>query len=306
MHDVLTIGSATADIFMKSPDFHLQPTDEGVLLCQEYGGKLDIDQFKMRSGGAGTNTAVGFQRMGFHTAAVVEIGKDMFGQMIWDDLKREQVDTQFVIAEKSEETAVSVMLISADGGRSAMTHRGASSFLEARDIPWDAIPHTRWIHLSNVSGNSELLLTLFDHLKHLRVGLSWNPGHKELQMLATGKLNIQHIPCDVLILNREEWAEIQPVQAEVLRCIPYLVVTNGKLGGDLYIKGKYEHHYDMQAVHTVQETGAGDAFCVGFISAHLSGKSPVVGCQWGVKNSAHVVQSMDAKSGLLYKKDFAL
>jgi ribokinase len=304
MHDILTIGSATVDIFMKSADFHLQPTDAGVLLCQEYGGKLDIDQFKMRSGGAGTNTAVGFQRMGFRAAAVVEIGKDMFGQVIWDDLKRENVDTEFIVTEKTEETAVSVMLISAEGGRSAMTHRGASSFLEARDIPWDSLAHSRWVHLSNVSGNSELLLTLFDHLKRTKVGLSWNPGHKELEMLTTGKLQVQYIPCDILVMNREEWALLQKVQPEVQRYIPFIIITNGKLGGDLYIKGHYEHHYDQQMVHTIQETGAGDAFCVGFVSAHLMGKSPVEGCQWGAKNAAHVVQFMDAKSGLLYRKDF--
>src|SRR5260221_3100232 len=112
MHDVLTIGSATVDMFMKSKDFDLEPTDEGVLLWQEYGGKLDIDTFEVQSGGAGTNVAVGLQRLGFQTAAVVEIGKDMFGQMVWDDLKREHVDTSFVVAEKSEHTAVSVLLIS--------------------------------------------------------------------------------------------------------------------------------------------------------------------------------------------------
>ena len=79
MHDVTTIGSATVDIFMKSPAFHLQPTSEGVLLCQEYGGKIDIEDFFWQSGGAGTNTAVGFSRMGFRSAAIVEIGKDVFG-----------------------------------------------------------------------------------------------------------------------------------------------------------------------------------------------------------------------------------
>ena len=185
MHDIITIGSATVDMFMKSKAFHLEPTDQGVLLCQEYGGKLDIDEFSVQSGGAGTNAAVGFTRLGFQTAAVVEIGKDLFGQMVWDDLKREQVDTSFVVSEKSEQTAVSVLLISGDGGRSALTHRGASSMLEARDLPWQALCDTRWIHLSNISGNKELLMRLFDHLHNMEVGLSWNPGHLELELLAT-------------------------------------------------------------------------------------------------------------------------
>src|SRR5258708_25008866 len=109
MHDVITIGSATVYIFMKSDQFHLQQSDGGVLLCQEYGSKIDISEFEIQSGGAGTNTAVGFSRMGFKTAAVVEIGKDFLAQVIYDELTREHVNTLYVVSEKSEKTAVSVL-----------------------------------------------------------------------------------------------------------------------------------------------------------------------------------------------------
>lgn len=304
MHDVITIGSATVDLFLKSSQFHLQPAEAGVLLCQEYGGKLDIEDFFMQSGGAGTNTAVGFRRMGFQTAAVAEIGKDLFAQVVWDDLKRENVDTQFIVAEKAEQTAFSALLISGDGGRSALTHRGAASMLEPRDVPWEALRQTRWIHLSNCGGNVELLSQIFEHLKSSLVGLSWNPGSKELQLLAEGKLQVSEVQCDILIVNAEEWQVLEPVQAEVLKQIQQIVVTDGKKGGQLYLKGQYQHHFDSIQVPVVQETGAGDAFCVGFVSAHLMGQTPVVACEWGIKNSAGVIQHMGAKTGLLTRKDF--
>ncbi len=302
MHDVITIGSATVDMFMKSKSFHLEPTDEGILLCQEYGGKLDIDQFEVQSGGAGTNTAVGFTRLGFHTAAVAEIGKDMFGQVVWDDLKREHVDTSFIVSEKSEETAVSVLLISAEGGRSALTHRGAASMLEARDLPWEALRQTRWVHVSNVGGNKELLLRLFDHLRHTLIGLSWNPGHKELELLATQQLQISSLVCDILIMNKEEWTLLGSVQHEIVQHIPYVVITNGTHGGDIYIKGQYPLHYESEKVATVQETGAGDAFAVGYVGAHLLSFSPADCVVWGKRNAANVVQHMGAKTGLLTKQ----
>lgn len=303
MYDVITIGSATVDMFMKSRAFHLEPTDQGVLLCQEYGGKLDIDEFEMQSGGAGTNTAVGFRRLGFQTAAVVEIGKDMFGQVVWDDLKRERVDTNLVISEKSEHTAVSVLLISGEGGRSALTHRGASSMLEARDLPWQALRETRWIHLSNVSGNKELLMRLFDHLRHSLTGLSWNPGHKELEMLATHQLMIDSIFCDILLMNQEEWELLAPVQKEIKEHIPYVIVTNGTQGGEVLIKGQYPLKYAIEKVPTVQETGAGDAFAVGYVSAHLLSLPPIECVEWGKRNAASVVQKMGAKTGLLRKNE---
>jgi ribokinase len=306
MYDVITIGSATVDIFMKSPHFHLQPTQAGVLLCEEYGAKLDVDQFEMTSGGAGTNTAVGFARLGLRAAAVVEIGKDTFGQVVWDDLKREHVDTEFVITEKSEQTAVSVLLISGEGGRSALTHRGASSLLEARDLPWQALHETRWIHLSNVSGNKELLLRLFDHLQNATVGLSWNPGLKELELLAKKELLIPQISCDIVILNKEEWQVLAPVQAELLEHVPYVVVTDGSNGGQVFVHGAYEMSYTSDHVKTVQETGAGDAFCVGFVWAHLQGKQIAECVHWGVREAGSVIQHMGAKKGLLSRQELGL
>lgn len=304
MHDIITIGSATIDVFMKSGQFHLQRTADGVLLCQEYGAKLDIDELQVQSGGAGTNTAVGFSRMGFRTAAVVEIGKDFFAQLVWDELKREHIDTDFVVAEKSEQTAVSVLLIAAEGGRSALTHRGAASMLEARDLPWQALHETRWIHLSNVGGNKELLLRLFDHLQHGKVGLSWNPGHAELEMLAKQELKIEHVVCDMFFVNQEEWEVVRDVQHHILAHVPFVIVTNGRQGGKIFFKAQYENSYAIQEVPIKQETGAGDAFITGFVSAHLLGKSPSECADWGARNAASVVQHMGAKTGLLRRKDF--
>ncbi len=306
MFDIITIGSATADIFMKSAQFHLQPTSDGVLLCQEYGGKIDVDQFELQSGGAGTNTAVGFSRLGFKTATVVEIGKDVFAQVIWDDLKREKVNTDYVVAEKTEETAVSALLISAEGGRSALTHRGAASMLEARDLPWDVLNQTRWIHLSNVGANMELLSQLFTFLQKSSVGLSWNPGRKELELLAEHKLQVDHLACDILVMNKEEWQIVQSVQHHLLQKISQVIVTDGRRGGELYLKGQYQFHYTCPEIEVVQETGAGDAFTVGFVSAHLLGKDPQECSLWGVKNAASVVKHMGAKTGLLRLRDFGL
>lgn len=303
MIDVLTIGSATVDIFMKSPEFHLQPTQEGVLLCQEYGGKLDIDQFQMTPGGAGTNIAVGLARLGFQTAAVVEIGKDVLGQMIWDELKREHVNTDFVITEKGEQTAVSVLLISGEGGRSALTHRGAASQLEARDIPWNFLSQTRWIHLSNIAGNEEILHLLFSHLTQSPVGLSWNPGRKELDLLIQGKVVVESIRADILFMNSEEWQRCEQIQERLLQAVSIVVITDGKIGGKIFVHGQFEFAYHSKEVPVTQETGAGDAFATGFIAAHLAGFDPVTASKWGVENSTSVIQHMDAKQGLLTKDE---
>ncbi|MBW7955297.1 carbohydrate kinase family protein [Patescibacteria group bacterium] len=306
MHDITTIGSATVDIFMKSPEFQLEKADKGVLLCQEYGGKIDIEDFFWQSGGAGTNTAVGFARMGFKTAAVVEIGKDIFGQCVYDELRKDNVDTGFVVSEVGEQTAVSTIMISSQGGRSILTHRGASGMLEARDIPWELLQNSRWIHLSNVSANTELIFQLFDNVRSSLIGMSWNPGKKELELIASGKIRPEHIPCDILMMNKEEWEILKDVQEMLLDTIEQVVITDGKKGGHVYMKHHYDYEYKAGDVQAVQETGAGDAFLVGYVSAHLLGKDIEECCQWGVKNSGSVITHMGAKTGLLHRRDFSM
>jgi ribokinase len=306
MFDVITIGSATVDMFMKSNQFHLQSAESGVLLCEEYGGKIDIDEFSWQSGGAGTNAAVGFSRMGFKVAAVVEIGKDIFGQYVYDELRKEQVDPSYVISEKDEQTAISAILVSGEGGRSILTHRGASSMLEARDIPWEVLGQTRWIHLSNVSANTELIFQLFGHVQSTSIGMSWNPGRKELELIASGHIQAEHIPCDIMIMNKEEWAILSSVQNTLLEAVGQVIITEGKEGGHVYKKNHYEYKYDTPEVKAVQETGAGDAFAVGYVTAHLLGKSVEESTSWGVKNAVSVIQHMGAKTGLLYRRDLPL
>jgi ribokinase len=304
MLDVITLGSATVDIFMKSEQFHLQPAENGVLLCQEYGGKIDIQEFSWQSGGAGTNAAVGFSRMGFKTAAVVEIGKDIFGQFVYDELRKEKVDTNYIVSEQNEQTAVSTVLIAAEGGRSILTHRGASGMLEARDVPWEILQNTRWIHLSNISANKEVIFQLFDQVQTSNVGMSWNPGRKELEAIAEGHIQASHIPCDILLMNKEEWLILEPVQTVLREKIPQIIITDGKNGGHVYMKNHYDYQYSSPEVKVIQETGAGDAFAVGYISAHLLGKNIEECCNWGVKNSTNVIQHMGAKTGLLSRRDF--
>src|SRR5262245_24117018 len=98
MFQVITIGAALVDLFVHSRHFESQPSDHGPLLCQPYGDKIEVESFRVYSGGGATNTAVGFRRLGFKTAVICELGRDDFAQVVLNELKREQVSTQLVIA----------------------------------------------------------------------------------------------------------------------------------------------------------------------------------------------------------------
>ena len=109
MYDVITIGTATRDVFLTSPLFkivrdprHLQkmgfPTGEAQ--CFALGGKIEISAPVLTTGGGATNAAVSFSRQKLKTAALVKIGDDESANSIINELKNEAI-TPFVIAKKT-------------------------------------------------------------------------------------------------------------------------------------------------------------------------------------------------------------
>ena len=299
MYDIITIGSATLDIIVKSSNFSLEPHDEGISLCQIYGGKMDAQEFLMTSGGGATNVAVGAARLGLKTATVCEVGTDFPAQVVWNDLQEDDVETHFLVSEKAEETAVSIILVAAEGGRTAITHRGAASQLESRDIQWNDLENTRWIHLGSLGGNKQLIFDLMDFCQRHEVGVSWTPSVADLKVFLSNQLSITYFQLDVLILNAEEWGQLEQLQEEIKKQVSFIIVTDGKKGGQVWVNGNKDMEYQSIEVKTVEETGAGDSFASAFLSSMLLENSLATCVEWGKKNAASVVQHLGAKKGLL-------
>lgn len=300
MFHVITIGSALVDIFIHSQKFETHSTEGGELLCQLLGAKVDIEGFRVYTGGGATNTAVGFSRLGLSVAALCETGRDDFARIVSGDLERESVSTQLVVAEKKEQTGGSVILVGAKGGRTALVHRGAASMLDPFDVPPYWLSQTRWVHLSSIGGRLETLERIFMLLKkNPEVGMSWNPGQGELNLLKNKELLVKDISCQVAFFNKEEWRSVSVLHQDLLKKIPHIIVTDGKNGGDAYINGTHSWKYLALPVESVDDTGAGDAFATGYVAAHLLGKTPQQSIEWAVKNASSVVRFYGAKPGLL-------
>lgn len=299
MYDVITIGSSLVDSFIQSSFFQLIKNDSGTLLCQLYGEKIEVDSYSIHSGGGANNTAVGFARMGFRTGIVTEIGKDVLSEMLVENLRKEFVSTNLVIREKNEVTGGSIILLGEDGGRTVMVHRGASALIDPSDIPNEHISRAKWVHLSSISGRLETLTHLFSLLENAKTRYSWNPGKKELELVRLGKLPISTLNPQILFVNKEEWESIDKLHEDILGQVPSIVVTDGKQGGFVYRRGERVQQFTAQPVVSVDDTGAGDAFAVGYVSAFLKNRDPDICCQWAIANSSSVVQYVGAQQGLL-------
>jgi sugar/nucleoside kinase (ribokinase family) len=302
MYDVISIGAATVDVFVKSEVFNVQKK----LLTLPASSKNEVDQSLFCSGGGATNSAVSFSRLGLKSACVSLIGQSHLNNFIFDDLKKDKVDSSFIIQNKKDITDFSVILVAPDGSRSILTNRGKYG-LEAKHFKWSLLKKTKWLYITSLEGNLDLFEQIIGFAKENNIKISFNPGKRELlqkkRILPLIKL------VDFLLLNREEaemlvdlsskhsqfWDQLHQLKS------PLIAVTNGREGAHILIDGK-QYYSPILNTHAVDETGAGDAFGSTFVAALIHGQDPKEALFWGIKNSASVVSFLGAKTGLLTLK----
>lgn len=315
MLDVVSIGSATLDIFLKSDQFKIDRHEQGVYLCEKYEGKIEARELVMASGGGATNSAVSFSRNGLRVAPIIEMGKDPASETILSELKREGVDLSFVIQEEAEITAVSVILLSGKGSGSIVTFRGASKMLTIGDIPFDKLGMILrpggWIYLTSVGGDMELVEKVLSWGKEKGRKVFWNPGAVEISKLKSQnskpQLKTQIFP-DILQLNRKEAVEFFGVKFtddEIWKAEhcpapegTILIITDGERGGRECLQGKCSWYQGIKT-KMVDSTGAGDAFGSGFVTGLIKGKSIEESVEFGRRQAANVVKFIGAKQGLI-------
>lgn len=297
MFDVVTIGAATADIFVSSDTLQ----ESRRLLSLKRSSKNEINRSLICSGGGATNAATTFSRLGLKAAVVAQVGRDPLADYVFTDLKKEKINADFVKKNSDEHTDFSVIFVASDGSRSIMTQRGDSR-LEHNDLPWTKLK-SRSLYITSLEGNLSLLEELIGFAKENNMLIAFNPGSREL------KQRRQLIPLlkylDFLLLNRQEAQMLTDLPhrdsnflPKLRQYSPLVAVTNGHLGARI-LTAEDSLFSPIANITPVDETGAGDAFGSAFFAALLHQQSLSEALSWAIKNSASVVSALGAKTGIL-------
>jgi len=297
MYDVISIGAATVDIFVKSNAV----IDDGKFQKFEASSKNEINSSLICSGGGATNSAVTFSRLGLNCPPISLLGSDRLSNYIIDDLKKDKISTNFLIKQKQETTDFSVIFIDKVGGRSIFTNRGTTS-LTVDNISWSKL-ETKWLYITSLEGNLELLETIIGYAKENNIKIAINPGNREISKPRRLLSLLKH--CDFLLLNKTESESLSSTSAQTdnfwdffLKVCPIVAITNGRDGA--HILTQDQHLFSpVLNITPVDETGAGDAFGSASLSALILKNSLQTSLEWGIKNSASVVSKMGAKNGIL-------
>lgn len=308
MFDVITIGSATRDVFVRSAALEVQESgDETHALeaCFPLGAKIDIDELVFETGGGATNAATTFARLGLKTAIICAVGEDENGRDVLETLKADGISTRLVQTAPNEQTGYSIIILAGSGERTILVRRGAARSTDAELIPWRKVS-ARWFYISSLGGNVDLLERLLDRAESIGAKVAWNPGNGELK-LGLERLEPLMRRVDVFNLNREEASALTGIAVsdidaivENLRSLPkrVLLVTDGQRG-TYSAEGDSLLHSPTVDVPRVNTTGAGDAFGSGFVAGLASRNDVRYALAVGTWNATGLVQEMGAKRGLL-------
>ncbi len=268
MPDVTCAGVLVADVIVRPVD---NWPDRGRLSL--------VHSIALRSGGLAHTTAVTLAKLGVQTAVVGRVGTDVFGDYLVQVLVDHGVQPH-VLREADTPTSATVVAVSGSGERSFLHFAGANGSLQAQDIPDELLRNSRIFHLGGyfvlpgVDGEPAAALLRRARQQGCRTSLdmSWDAQGRWMALLA---------PClphtDFLFGNHDELGQVtglhDPVQiASALRSrgVGTVAVKMGEAGA--YVDSPaWRQRVPAYVVEVVDTTGAGDAYCGGFLTGILAG-----------------------------------
>jgi len=307
MPDVITIGSATREVFLISKDIKIIRSDKsstGALECVTLGSKIEIDQKVLTTGGGATNAAATFASLGFDTATIARVGDDSPGRGLIEELTKHKINTDLIRTVKGGDTAYSILLTAPTGQRTVLIHRGVSATFSTKDIPWNKLK-ANWLYLTSLGGNLALAKKIIKEAHKKNIQVAYNPGIKEiakglsafaplLPMLSVLNMNLE----EAMALSGKK--DIKEIARIFNRHNLILLITDGANGSYACLG---DEHWFAKASKSkvVSRTGAGDAFGSAFVAALIKGKDIPEAQQIATLNAQSVIASIGAKEGILNK-----
>ncbi|MBS7624405.1 carbohydrate kinase family protein [Candidatus Bathyarchaeota archaeon] len=236
-----------------------------------------IIDFSESPGGSAANTAVGLARLGVKVGYIGKVAKDREGELLLKAFLSEGVDTSGIIVSETGRSGSVIGFVDQKGNRALYLDPGVNNTLKYEEINLDYVRGAKILHLTSFAGKLpfEAQKKLIESISDIKV--TFDPGviyaRKGLDTLKPiVKRTYAFLPSEgeLRLLTGEDYRE----GAQILLNEGVQIVAV-KLGGrGCYVTdGNEEHLISPFKVEVIDTTGAGDAFCAGFIYGLLRGKS---------------------------------
>lgn len=314
MFDIITIGSASRDIFFITGRGKLISDPESLeekLIAFPLGAKVSIEDALITDGGGACNAATALARLGLKVAAVMSVGDDEMGRQIIHELDQEGAETGCIRIDDKLRTGTSVLLLPKGvGDRTVLFYSGANRNLEICD--WSKLENASWFYIGPVSRQKpELLESIVDFAHSKSIKIANNLGIGQIEQ---GFEYISPIlrKLDVLIVNKTEAMRIlesenpgiaisddRQLAAELIKIGPKIVVVTCGADGSYATEGKEVYFQETIKTNVVDATGAGDSYGSTFVASLIMGYDIKTAMLMAAINSSSVVSRIGAQEGLL-------
>lgn len=308
--DFVGIGDIVTDAFIQLDQAWIEtdnPQKEKEL-CMKFGDKLPFeDVVVVPAVGNSPNATVSAHRLGLRAGLVTNTGDDDFGAEQIKALKKEGINTKYVLMHRDQKSNYHYVL-----------RHGAERTILVKHTQFEYAfpnisPTPSYIYLSSLAENSlDYHHQIAQYLtKNPTVKLAFQPGTFQMK-LGYEALKDLYAHTYLFFCNKEEAQKILGTQEQDIKILlskikdlgPQLpIITDGPNGAYALFDSKtYFVPMYPDSNPPVDRTGAGDSFASTVTSALALGKPIQEALLWGPINSMSVVQYIGAQKGLLSRK----
>lgn len=269
--------------------------------AEEEGFVMD---YKESCGGSAANTIVGLARLGLKTGFIGKVATDRQGKLLLNDFRKEGININGVKIVEKGRSGLVMGYIDLQGERALYVDPGVNDQLDINEIKMEYLSNTEFLHLSSFVGNKSFITQTELLSKLIDVKVCFDPGalyaRKGLNSIKT-------------IIQKSHALFPNEIEVKLLTGLDYIKgaekllelgakIVAVKLGkrGCYVINNKESHFIESYKVDTVDTTGAGDAYCAGFIYGLVKKKELFECGKLGNFVASRCVSAMGARTGLPY------
>jgi sugar/nucleoside kinase (ribokinase family) len=237
---------------------------------------------RVLAGGSGANQAAWLAWRGWPDVHFIgSVGDDVFGRAHLRALQKAGV-TPHLATDRRHDTGMIIVLVDTAGERTMITDRGANRALTRRDLPADMFRPGAWFHLSGYllfdADTREIALAGLDMARTAGMRISVDPSSTEpladtgpsrfLEWTRGADLCFPNLAEGRLLTGEDDERAVAGALAEWYGGVALKLGSRGALWA---AAGHPILYQPGEATSVTDTTGAGDAFCAGFLSSWLGG-----------------------------------
>jgi len=252
-------------------------------------------------GGSAANTIVGLGRLGAKTGFIGKVANDHEGQLLLDDFKKEKVNTEGIIVATEGKSGTVSAFVDKRGERALYVHPSVNDKLAFEEINLEYAKQTDFLHLTSMDEKPfRTQKKLIEELSSVKVSL--DPGEIYARK---GLARLRPILKRCFVVMPSE-NELKMLTGKGFRESAKTLLKEGanivavKLGEKgCYVTDRSENHLVKPCkTKVVDTTGAGDAFCAGFLYGLVKGKDLYQCGRLGNFVASRCITKVGARTGL--------